>query len=123
MNEILENNKTKSFLVLDARSADRFFGRVPEPMLNLQGHIPGSFNLPIGEIIKDGSYLEPKLLTQAYVKSGIDLEKPVVTTCGSSVTAAVLSLGLEIINLKSAVYDGSWSEYGCQNLNNPVTIE
>jgi thiosulfate/3-mercaptopyruvate sulfurtransferase len=101
--------------VLDARSRGRFAGTEPEPRPGLRaGHIPGSLNLPHDVLYaKDGTLLGPDELRRAFEAAGVDLDRPVVTTCGSGVTASVLALGLHLLGReKVAVYDGSWSEWG-----------
>ena len=101
--------------VLDARSAGRFQGIEPEPRPGVRGgHIPGSHNLPYQDLTgEDGSLLPPADLRARYQAAGIDLAKPVVTTCGSGVTACALLLGLRVLGAKAAaLYDGSWSEWG-----------
>ncbi len=102
--------------VLDARPAGRFAGTADEPRAGLKsGHIPGSLSLPFDEIVdpKDKTVLPAKALRAKLEKAGIDLAKPVVTTCGSGVTAAGLALALHLIGHRDvAVYDGSWSEWG-----------
>lgn len=101
--------------IVDARSADRFAGAVPEPREGLRsGHIPNSKNVPFGTLLNaDKTMKPPKELNAIFEKAGVDLTKPVITTCGSGVTAAVLSLALERIGKHDhALYDGSWSEWG-----------
>ena len=104
--------------VLDARSHGRFIGTEPEPRPGLRGgHIPGSLNLPYDQLYrKDGTLLPPDDLQRRFEAAGLDPAKPVVTTCGSGVTAAVLALGLHLLgHEKVAVYDGSWTEWGGRN--------
>ena len=102
--------------VLDARSAGRFAGSEPEPRAELRGgHIPGSHNLPFNELIDpaNGTMLPADQLRSKFETAGIDLRRPVVTTCGSGVTASALTLGLYLLGRNDvAVYDGSWSEWG-----------
>jgi thiosulfate/3-mercaptopyruvate sulfurtransferase len=104
--------------VLDARSRGRFAGTEPEPRAGLRGgHIPGSLNLPYDELYeKDGTLRAVPALRDALVKSGLDLAKPVVTTCGSGITASVLALALHQVGRPDvAVYDGSWTEWASRN--------
>jgi len=104
--------------VLDARSHGRFIGTEPEPRPGLRGgHIPGSLNLSYDQLYrKDGTLLPPDDLQRRFEAAGLDPAKPVVTTCGSGVTAAVLALGLHLLgHEKVAVYDGSWTEWGGRN--------
>lgn len=100
--------------VVDARSAGRFRGEEPEPRPGLKsGHMPGARNLPWTDIVENGRLKPAGALVAAFRKSGVDLSKPVLTTCGSGVSAAILSLALETAANRSApVYDGSWSEWG-----------
>lgn len=101
--------------IIDARSAPRFKGEVAEPRPGLRsGHIPGSRNVPFTNVLNpDGTMKSPEDLRAAFAASGVDLSRPVITTCGSGVTAAVLSLALERIGHRNhALYDGSWSEWG-----------
>ena len=101
--------------ILDARSAARFRGEAPEPRAGLRsGHIPGSKNIPFAEVLNpDGTMKEPAALKAVFLAAGVDLTKPAITSCGSGVTAAILSLALERIGHRNhALYDGSWSEWG-----------
>jgi thiosulfate/3-mercaptopyruvate sulfurtransferase len=100
--------------VVDARPADRFEGRAPEPRAGLKsGHMPGSRNLPFVEIVEHGHLQSDAALSAAFAAHGIDLARPVITTCGSGVTAAILALAVEQLGGKVAgLYDGSWAEWG-----------
>jgi thiosulfate/3-mercaptopyruvate sulfurtransferase len=107
--------KNKSVEIVDARSAERFAGKTPEPRPGLRaGHIPGAHNLPYGKLLNaDGTLKTAPEIERMFEEAGVDLSKPVVTSCGSGITASVLALGLaQIGHRKTAVYDGSWSEWG-----------
>ncbi|MFN3823331.1 MAG: 3-mercaptopyruvate sulfurtransferase [Pseudorhodobacter sp.] len=107
--------KLREAEIIDARAAARFRGEAPEPRPGLRaGHIPGSRNLPFGTLLNaDGTMKPPAELRAAFEAAGVDLARPAITTCGSGVTAAVLSLALERIGHRNhALYDGSWSEWG-----------
>jgi thiosulfate/3-mercaptopyruvate sulfurtransferase len=109
------NLTSRGAQVLDARSAGRFAGTEPEPRAGLRGgHIPGSLNLPYETLYRaDGTLKPPDELAGAVGAAGVDLGRPVVTTCGSGVTASVLALALYRLGRQDvAVYDGSWSEWG-----------
>ncbi len=101
--------------ILDARAPTRFAGTAPEPREGLRaGHIPGSTNVFYKTLLKaDGTMKEAPALQKAFSDAGADLTKPVITTCGSGVTAAILALALERIGKTDhSLYDGSWSEWG-----------
>ncbi|MGY3447796.1 3-mercaptopyruvate sulfurtransferase [Bradyrhizobium sp. USDA 4353] len=105
--------------VIDARQAPRFAGEVAEPRAGLRsGHIPGSRNLPYAELFDAATGVMKPLdeLRQAFGAAGVDLGRPIVTSCGSGVSAAVLTLALYRLGIRdTALYDGSWSEWGVEN--------
>ena len=113
---ISRNIRSPRFQLLDARSAGRFQGADPEPWPGRRsGHVPGSRNLPYTELLepKDKTFLPAEALAAKFQAAGIDLTRPVATSCGSGVTAAILALGLHLIGHEDvAVYDGSWAEWG-----------
>ena len=101
--------------IIDARSAARFKGEAPEPRPGLRaGHIPGSKNVPYASLLNPDGTMKPVAdLRAVFEAAGVNLSKPAITTCGSGVTAAVLSLALERMGHKNhALYDGSWAEWG-----------
>jgi thiosulfate/3-mercaptopyruvate sulfurtransferase len=107
--------KLGSEQIVDARAAERFRGEVPEPRPGLRaGHIPGSLNVPFSETLNpDGTMKSAEALRALFEGAGVDLSKPIVNSCGSGVTAFVLALAQMRAGAKrSAVYDGSWSEWG-----------
>lgn len=114
---------SKGEQVLDARGSPRFKGEAPEPRTGVRsGHMPGAMNLPFGQIFNaDGTMKRGDELKLAYETAGVDMNRPVITTCGSGVTAAVLSLGLAELGLGSLLYDGSWSEWGARS-DTPVAV-
>ena len=101
--------------IIDARSAARFKGEVPEPRPGLRaGHIPGSKNVPYASLLNPDGTMKPVAdLRAVFEAAGVNLSKPAITSCGSGVTAAILSLALERMGHKNhALYDGSWAEWG-----------
>ena len=100
--------------VVDARPGDRFRGEAPEPRAGVRsGHIPGSLNLPFTEIVENGRLKDPAAIAAALARAGIAPDRPVITSCGSGVSAAILSVALDSIGRPArAIYDGAWAEWG-----------
>lgn len=113
--DMLANVSSGAEQVLDARGAARFTGEEADPRPHIaSGHIPGSRNLPYSALFEaDGTFKDKAGLKAAFAGAGIDLAKPVVTTCGSGVTACVLLFAMHLLGKEDAkLYDGSWSEWG-----------
>jgi thiosulfate/3-mercaptopyruvate sulfurtransferase len=104
----------ESAQIVDARSAERFAGKAPEPRPGLRsGHMPGSFNLPYQRLVDDGRLASRERIEAAFKEARVDLDKPIITSCGSGMTAAILTFALESIGkTPRGLYDGSWSEWG-----------
>jgi thiosulfate/3-mercaptopyruvate sulfurtransferase len=114
--EIQHNIAQKAFQLVDARAAGRFAGTTPEPRPGLQsGHVPGSRNLPFLDLFDEATmtYKAPEELKAVFAAAGVDLDRPMVTTCGSGLTACAVALGAYLIGKTDVqLYDGSWLEWG-----------
>jgi thiosulfate/3-mercaptopyruvate sulfurtransferase len=100
--------------IVDARSAARFTGDEPDPRKECApGHIPGSKNIPQGRFFEaDGTWKQPEAIRTMFLEAGVDLDRPLVATCGSGITACVIAFAGHLIGRDVPVYDGSWSEWG-----------
>ena len=116
MQQMIANVASQAEQVIDARANDRYQGKVPEPRAGIRsGHIPGSLNLPYNNLFdaKTGAMKSSDQLKAAFLGAGVKLDAPVVTSCGSGVSAGVLTLALYRLGVENpALYDGSWTEWG-----------
>jgi len=114
LDEVQDALDSSSHLVLDARAPERFKGLAPEPREGVRaGHMPGALNLPFGLLLNEGKLRSKEDLQNIFKQVGVDASTPVITSCGSGVTAAVITLALEQVGFsKNALYDGSWTEWG-----------
>lgn len=113
--DLLANIESRAAQVVDARGAARFTGEDPEPRPGMvSGHIPGSVNLPTGQMLAaDGSWKRGEAMQQSFAAAGVDLGQPLIMTCGSGVTACNLLFGAALVGKTDVtIYDGSWSEWG-----------
>jgi len=113
--DVLRAVEKRDAAIADARSLPRFSAREPEPRPGVRGgHMPGAKNVHYAALLRpDGTLKSPEEIAEVFAAAGVDVGKPVITSCGSGVTAAILSLGLTLIGAKDhGLYDGSWSEWG-----------
>lgn len=111
---VAARSRDQAAQIIDARPAPRFHAEVAEPRPGLKsGHIPNSLNVPVGLLTENGALKSPDTLRSLFAERGVDLTRPVITSCGSGITAVTLALALEQAGAeKVSVYDGSWAEWG-----------
>lgn len=111
---VVARSRDQAAQIIDARPAPRFHAEVAEPRPGLKsGHIPNSLNVPVGLLTENGALKSPDMLRSLFAERGVDLTRPLITSCGSGITAVTLALALEQAGAeKVSVYDGSWAEWG-----------
>jgi thiosulfate/3-mercaptopyruvate sulfurtransferase len=116
LNDVQTALATGNAQVVDARSAERFRGQAAEPRPGLRsGRMPGALNVPYQALIEDGRLAPPDRLASAFAAGGVDVGKPIITSCGSGVTAAILTFALDALGQdQTSLYDGSWAEWGAR---------